>query len=246
MSGPSRFFEIDLFRGIAIGIMVLFHTLFDLIRIGICPVTVTSGFWKYFAFATTALFLLLVGISFTISYARAAANLAPVELYLKFLKRGAGIFALGLLVTLVTWLCLGEDFIVFGILHLIGVSVILAPLFYRFERYNLALGIVFILLGYLLAAIPGPAWLLPLGMHPAAWISVDYEPLFPWFGVVLAGLGIGSILYPGGARSFSLPEIPERWERILTFPGKHSLLIYLVHQPVIILFLYFTTDAVPF
>ncbi|WML68017.1 MAG: hypothetical protein METHP_01587 [Methanoregula sp. SKADARSKE-2] len=49
MSGPPRFFEIDLFRGIAIGIMVLFHTLFDLIRIGICPVTVTSGFWKYFA-----------------------------------------------------------------------------------------------------------------------------------------------------------------------------------------------------
>ncbi len=76
-------------------------------------------------------------------------------------------------------------------------------------------------------------------------MSVDYEPLFPWFGVVLAGLGLGLILYPGGVRSFSLPEIPVRWERVLTLPGKHSLLIYIVHQPVIILVLHFTTGAVP-
>jgi len=245
MSGSSRFFEIDLFRGIAIGMMVLFHTLFDLFWFGIYPVTITSGFWRHFAFTIATLLLLLVGISFTISYARAAANLAPVQLHLKFLTRGAGIFALGLLVTVATLLYLGEGFIVFGILHLIGVSVILAPLFYRFGRYNIAIGIVFILVGYLLTAIPGPSWLLPLGVHPAAWMSVDYEPIFPWFGVVLAGLGIGSILYPGGARSFSLPEIPARWECILTFPGKHSLLIYFVHQPVIILILHFTTGAVP-
>ncbi len=130
MTGSPRFFEIDLLRGIAIAMMVLFHTLFDLFWFGIYPVTVTSGFWQYFTFGTATLFLLVVGISFTISYARAARRLAPVPLYLKFLKRGAGIFALGLLVTLATWLYLGEGFIVFGILHLIGVSIILAPLFF--------------------------------------------------------------------------------------------------------------------
>jgi uncharacterized membrane protein len=245
MSGDSRFFEIDLFRGIAILMMVTFHTLFDLSWFGIYPVTVTSGFWRYFAFSTATLFLLIVGVSFTISYARSIPKLSSRQLQLNFLYRGAGIFALGLLVTLATWLYLGEGFIVFGILHLIGVSIMLAPFFYRFGRWNIALGAVVILLGFVLVNIQGPVWLLPLGIHPAAWWSVDYEPIFPWFGVVLAGIGAGSILYPGGVRSFRVPEIPEQWRNVITFPGKHSLLIYLVHQPVIILILHFTTSAVP-
>ena len=91
-----------------------------------------------------------------------------------------------------------------------------------------------------------PLLQLPLGLHTVSFWSVDYTPLFPWFGVVLIGIGLGSIMYPGGGtRRFSVPEIPSRWKDILTFPGRHSLLIYLVHQPVIILILYFTTGAVP-
>lgn len=245
MTGTSRFYEIDLLRGIAILMMVLFHTLFDLSYFGIWPVVVSSGFWRYFAFSTASLFLLIVGVSFSISYARAFAGLSKKQLYLKFLYRGAGIFALGLLVTLGTWLYLGEGFILFGILHLIGVSVILAPLFYRFGKFNVLIGIACILTGFVVAGLTGPFWLLPLGIAPAGFWSVDYTPLFPWFGMVLIGIGAGSVLYPSGKRGFSLPQIPERWEKQLTLPGKHSLLIYLVHQPLIILLLHFTTGMVP-
>ena len=67
MPGATRFYEIDLFRGIAILMMVLFHSLFDLYWFGIYPVDVTSGFWRYFAFSTATLFLLIVGISFTLA-----------------------------------------------------------------------------------------------------------------------------------------------------------------------------------
>lgn len=245
MSETSRFYEIDLFRGIAILMMVIFHTLFDLSYFGIWPVVVSSGFWRYFAFSTASLFLLIVGVSFSISYAHAFPRLTTKQLYLKFLYRGAGIFALGLLVTLGTWLYLGEGFIVFGILHLIGVSVILAPLFYRFGKFNVVIGIACILTGFVVTNLTGPFWLLPLGMAPAGFWSVDYTPLFPWFGVVLIGIGAGSLLYPSGKRGFSLPRIPERLETSITFPGKHSLIIYLVHQPVIILILHFATGMVP-
>jgi len=245
MTGTSRFYEIDLFRGIAILMMVTFHTLFDLSYFGIRPVVVSSGFWRYFALSTASLFLLIAGISFSISYARASKKLSPKQLYLKFLYRGAGIFALGLLVTLGTWLYLGEGFIVFGILHLIGVSVILAPLFYRFGKFNILVGIACILTGFVVANFTGPFWLLPLGIAPAGFWSVDYTPLFPWFGMVLIGIGAGSVLYPSGKRGISAPRISERCEALVTFPGKHSLLIYLVHQPVIILILHFTTGMVP-
>jgi uncharacterized membrane protein len=64
---------------------------------------------------------------------------------------------------------------------------------------------------------------------------VDYEPIFPWFGIVLTGMGLGEYLYPEGVRRFTLSQIPEIVVRPLAFMGRHSLIIYLVHQPLIIL-----------
>ena len=237
MSEVLRYWEIDLVRGIAILMMIIFHTVFDLSFFSMYPFNVYSGFWRYFAFATASLFLLVVGVSLTISRARAAPALSKTSLALKFVYRGAGIFLLGLLVTLCTWLYLGKGFVVFGILHLIGVSVIISPLFFRLKKYALVAGLFFIITGWFFATLTGPIWLLPLGIHPATFSSVDYEPIFPWSGMVLIGMGLGEFLYPGGVRKFALPAVPQDTLRLLTLPGRHSLLIYLVHQPVIILLL---------
>jgi uncharacterized membrane protein len=235
MAGISRYWEIDLVRGIAILMMILFHTVFDLYFFRVLPVDIFSGFWRYFALSTASLFLLIVGISLTISRARAASTKSGYQLALKFVYRGAGIFLLGLLVTLCTWLFLKEGFIVFGILHLIGISIILSPLFFRFKKGNIVLGFLCIVIGYFIATHTGPIWLLPLGIHPATFWSVDYEPVFPWFGIVLIGMGLGEYLYPEGVRNFTLPQIPEIIIRPLAFLGQHSLIIYLVHQPIIIM-----------
>jgi len=235
MDEISRFWEVDMVRGIAILMMILFHTVFDLNFFRIFPVEVYSGFWRYFAFATASLFLLIVGISLTISRARVASTKSGYQLALKFMYRGAGIFLLGLLVTFCTWLFLKEGFIVFGILHLIGISIILSPLFFRFKKWNIVPGFLCIVIGFFFTTLSGPMWLLPLGIHPATFWSVDYEPIFPWFGIVLIGMGLGELLYPGGVRRFTLPEIPEMFVRPLAFMGRHSLIIYLVHQPLIIL-----------
>jgi uncharacterized membrane protein len=235
MDEISRYWEIDLARGIAILMMILFHTVFDLYFFRIFSVDIYSGFWRYFALTTASLFLLIVGISLTISRARVASKKSGYQLALKFVYRGAGIFLLGLLVTLCTWLFLKEGFIVFGILHLIGVSIMLSPLFFRFKKWNSVLGLLCLVIGFFFATRTGPIWLLPLGIHPATFWSVDYEPIFPWFGVVLIGMGLGEFLYPEGIRSFTLPQIPEMVVRPLAFMGRHSLIIYLVHQPIIIL-----------
>jgi len=237
MDSASRFREIDATRGIAILMMVLFHTVFDLNFFMILPVNISTGFWRWFAMATASLFLLVVGISLVVSRARSAAKLSGFALTKKFLFRGAGIFALGLFVTLATWLYLHEGFILFGILHLIGVSVILSVLFFRFGKYNILLGLLFIAGGFFIGTLQGPVWLLPLGIYPSSFTSVDYTPLIPWFGVVLAGLGVGEFLYSGGVRQFTVPHLPDRIVRPLSFLGRYSLVIYLVHQPVIILLL---------
>lgn len=244
MAGTGRYEEIDAARGIGILMMILFHSLFDLSFFGVYPVNVATGFWRYFAFATASLFLFVVGISLTISHAREEERLAgdqsrPFRIAVKYLKRGVGIFACGLLVTLATWLYLGEGFVIFGILHLIGVSIMLAPLFFQFRRYNILTGAICIGIGiFLIAAnITGPFWLLWLGIPPASFASVDYTPLFPWFGIVLLGMGFGEQWYPEGKRSFADPDLSASLIRPLALLGRHSLLIYLVHQPVILVLL---------
>jgi uncharacterized membrane protein len=237
MDAASRFPEIDMTRGIAILMMILFHTVFDISFFGIARVTVATGFWRWFAMATASLFLFVVGISLVVSYGRSAAKLSGFALTKKYLFRGAFIFALGLLVTFCTWLYLREGFVVFGILHLIGISVMLSLLFFRFGKYNILFGLSGIAAGFFTTPLYGPIWLIPVGIYPPAFTSVDYTPLIPWFGVVLAGMGIGEFLYAGGVRKFPAPQLPDLFSRPLSFLGQHSLVIYLVHQPVIILLL---------
>ncbi|PKL64944.1 MAG: hypothetical protein CVV32_05150 [Methanomicrobiales archaeon HGW-Methanomicrobiales-3] len=243
MHGVSRLWEIDCARGIAILMMIVYHTVFDLSFFAICPVEATTGFWRYFAFITASLFLLIVGISLVVSHARASTTLAGFPLAKKFILRGAGIFALGLLVTFGTWLYLPQEYVVFGILHLIGVSVALSPLFFRFGKWNILLGFACIAAGPVIGSMSGPAFLLPLGIMPPYFASVDYTPLFPWFGMVLIGLGLGSMLYAGGVRQFTIRALPDISITPLSFLGRHSLLIYLVHQPVIILLLGLVTGV---
>ncbi|MFA5214238.1 MAG: heparan-alpha-glucosaminide N-acetyltransferase, partial [Methanoregula sp.] len=183
------------------------------------------------------------GISLTVSRARAERYLDARSLAIKFVLRGAKIICLGLLVTLVTWVYLREGFVVFGILSIIGVSVLCSPLFFRFGKKNAIVGLACIAIGWYFATITGPVWLVPFGIHPDTFWSVDYTPIFPWLGVVLIGIALGDILYPGGRRSFSLPTLPTTAISPFTFLGRHSLVIYLVHQPVILAVLFLVTGA---
>ncbi|HVP95441.1 MAG TPA: heparan-alpha-glucosaminide N-acetyltransferase [Methanoregulaceae archaeon] len=241
----KRFIEIDIARGIAVVMMIVYHLLFDLWFFSLYSIPVTTGFWKYFAGATASLFLLLVGISVTISAAHAENILSRRDFYLKFIRRGIAILLIAAGITLATWWYLGgEGFVIFGILDLIGVSIILAPLFFHRGKKTLVASAIVIIVGLLLVQVRGPAYLIPIGIFPESFYSVDYTPVFPWFGLVLAGIFLGETLYPGGRRVFSVPDFPGKGRlfslpaTILSFLGRHSLIIYIVHQPVIILFLH--------
>ncbi len=241
-----RFPEIDIARGIAVIMMVVFHTAFDLRFLGIVTLNVTTGFFRILALSTASLFLFLVGISLSISSAHAETRLTRREFVVKYLLRGGFIFGLGLGITLITWIIIPSVFIRFGILHLIGLAVMVSPLYSRFTWQNLIIGAAFIALGPVMAGIRGSPWLLWSGIHPPAFASVDYTPIFPWMGIVLIGVFAGSVLYPLGKRrtgtsTISFPP--------LEFLGRHSLAIYLVHQPVIIavlLFLFSGSAGIPF
>ncbi len=67
----------------------------------------------------------------------------------------------------------------------------------------------------------------------------DYFPLFPWFGVLLLGVGLGNVFYPGGKRGFTIREPGMVGEVIAKIGnGAVTLFIYLVHIPVIFVVLW--------
>jgi uncharacterized membrane protein len=229
----NRFWEVDSLRGAAVIMMIIFHLLFDLNFFSLQPVNVYSGFWWLFARITASLFILLAGISLTLSYSRVSQE-PKSFLRRKYLIRGAKIFSFGMIITLLTQALLPQGTIFFGILHFIGLSIPLGYLFLRFKKLNLLLAIVFIIVGLFLdtlnAATP---WFLWLGLRPSLFYTLDYFPLFPWFSLILIGIFLGKTLYPEG-RS----PLRERNPKPLPFLGRNSLLIYLIHQPVLIAILY--------
>jgi uncharacterized membrane protein len=237
-SPAGRFWEIDFLRGSAIVMMVVFHAVFDLAYMGILGIRVSFGPWRVLAITTATIFLFLVGLSLTISSARAKDLLDRRAYVFKFIRRGVGIFILGLLITLVTLLLVPQAPILFGILHLIGVSVMLAPLYLPYTRANLVAGLALIAAGAAVRTVTGPEYLLWLGIHPAAFSSLDYTPLVPWLGVVLVGVFTGKVLYPGGLRRFNIPDLTFLARSKICFLGRHSLIIYLVHQPAILLVIF--------
>lgn len=231
----ERLWEIDALRGVAIVMMVVYHLLWDLASLGDYDIALRSGFWSYWQIATASLFTGLVGLSLTLSYNRERQIRPTSSLWSKYIIRGLTIFTWGLVIGLVTYLALGTGYYVrFGILHLIGLSIILAYPLLRFRWLNLALGVALTLLGPAIES-------LPLDLPALEWLAptpgsgVDYAPLIPWFGRVLIGVFLGNMLYPGGQRRFSLPELGHsRLIMPLRLLGENSLLIYLLHQPILL------------
>lgn len=231
----DRLWEVDALRGVAILMMVIYHLLWDLASLGGYDISLRSGFWSYWQIVTASLFTGLVGLSLTLSYNRERQTHPTGSLWSKYVIRGLTVLTWGLVIGVVTYLALGTGYYVrFGILHLIGLSIILAYPLLRFRWVNLALGIALTLLG---PAIQGLRLDLPWleWLAPTPGSGVDYAPLIPWFGRVLIGIFLGNMLYPGGRRRFALPDFGHN---ALVMPlrllGENSLLIYLIHQPILL------------
>jgi uncharacterized membrane protein len=235
----DRFWEIDALRGAGVVAMVSYHLLYDLALFGLYDVSVfRSGLGLFAGRAIGGSFIFLVGLSLTLSYSRSAKNTHPGRgPYLKFLRRGVRICSYGMAITLATWLLVPEEMVVFGILHLIGFTVAVAYPLLRLTLANLVLGFAAILAGLPLRPVnAGHPWFAWLGVEPD-FFMIDYWPVFPWLGVALLGVCAGNLLYPEGRRRFTpAPGRIPKWPAAtaLAFLGRHSLAVYLLHQPLLI------------
>lgn len=226
----GRYWEIDLLRGVGITMMVVSNFVTDLqLFLGYRE---HRMFWLLFAIATATIFVFTSGLSFWVSYSRTLKRSSSP--YPKYFRRFLKLFGLGVLITLITSLLPGRMTIHFGILHFLGAAALLGIPFYRFGRANIIWALFFLLGYFLVRNIHDGVFLLPLGIMPEDYFAPDYFPIFPWFGVYLLGMAVGSVFYPKGARKrpLSLPQSP--LVHFLAFMGRHTLKVYLIHQPIFV------------
>ena len=252
---PRRIEILDAIRGVAILAMIVMHALYDLEYIYGRPFVLPP--WKepfldttFFLFLRqpfTWAFILLAGVSSRFSHSNAL--------------RGLKVLGVAALLTLFTLLFFPEETIWFGILHFMGFAILLyVPLRRPLDHIpKLAAGILwgalfaftFFLPDYGFLGLPGPLaihlpasffshiWLAPLGLPSPDFVSGDYFPLVPWFFLFLLGTVIGVPI-----REHKLPErfytarVP-----FFAFAGRHTLFLYLIHQPIVYGLFYFLFDV---
>jgi len=237
-SGKQRIIVIDLLRGIAIGLMFIYHFCFDLTYYGYTDFRFNSDpFWLNFRAVIVSTFVGVVGFSLYLAHHKQWRRQA-------WLKRFAILVLASLAVSAGSYLMYPKSFIFFGILHFIALASLLGILFVRLGYLNLLLGGIILLIGnhysHPFFNQPAMQW---IGLMTEGPITEDYVPLFPWFGMVLVGLGLAYWSQNNQLLSRLLHwQNQGRAVKGLCFAGRHSLLIYLLHQPIFLGVLYVVTE----
>lgn len=210
--------------------MVVYHLGWDLSAYRLISVDVTvDPVWKAFARAIASTFLALVGINLVLA-ARNGFRPGP------YFRRLAVIVLAAAVVSLGTYWFMPDAFVFFGILHSIAVASVLALPFLRAPTWVCIVGAAFFLIGptFLTSDIfNAPEWYW-LGLSSIPPVSVDYVPVFPSFGVVLAGIVIGRSILEHRNQPLWAWKANGPIPHFLTVAGRWSLAIYLVHQPILI------------
>lgn len=227
-----RLDSVDLARGIAVILMIVYHFCWDLVFFGLVDwPLLTDTLWLAFRNLVAGLFLGLVGVSLVLA-SRHGLRLRP------FVRRLAVITAAAAIVSAATWLAIPDDFIFFGVLHHIALASVLGLAFLRLPVPLIlaAAGACLLAPSALAAPLfdePGLRW---LGLMTYAPRTNDYVPVFPWFAAVLAGIALTRLALAGNRPALdrlSHWRVPRRATALLWL-GRQSLVVYLLHQPLLI------------
>lgn len=226
-----RIAAIDIARGVAIVAMIIYHFAWDLAFLGFVEFDPTQSLpWIAFQKSIVGTFIFLTGVSLVLGHGEAIRWKA-------FWRRFAVILSAALLVSLGTYLFYAETFVYFGVLHaialfsLMGLAFLRAPL-----ALVVALAVVIIALPlFIQNPLFGEKLWSWIGLWDVPPPTEDLVPIFPWFGVALAGmattrwaLASGLAVRLAAIRGTSSPA------RILGKMGRWSLVIYVLHQPIMI------------
>jgi uncharacterized membrane protein len=218
----KRIWEIDFLRALAIFLMVVFHFVYDLNEFVGVNVDYLNGFWYWEGKVSAILFMIVAGISSGISK--------------NTVKRGFKVLGFGMIISIATYVVFKEEYVRFGILHFLGVSMIIFPLIHKVNNWVLA--VIALLIGF--ASIPvnemivNTSLLVPFGFMYRGFVSVDYYPLIPYLSAFIVGVLAYKIYY---YRRESLFDFTFE-NRVISVLSRNSLAIYVLHQPILLVIIF--------
>lgn len=219
---------VDALRGLALAAMVIFHGAWDLSNADLIATDIGNhAAWQWFARSIAASFLTITGVSLVLAHANGFHRQ-------RFWRRWLLLAGAAGLVTLGTWFMAPETHVFFGILHHIALASIFALAFLRLPPPLTALAAIlaFALPFFIRSDLFDPLWLVWTGLAVRVPDSVDFVPFFPWVSFVLAGVALGRIGQGWLQRQGWQAQDPVT--RTAALAGRHSLVFYLVHQPILL------------
>ena len=217
----KRFDILDAWRSLAIVLMIIYHFLYDLAIFGVIT-------WAQMFSTPLGILQKFICCSF-IFLAGASARFSRNNL-----RHGVIVIIAGIIVAIGG--AVGGQTIRFGVLQLLGWSMVIYHFAGRFLRKipDLPLAALsafaFALTRWWTGTVIAESrWLYPFGLMYRGFFSADYFPLLPWFFLFVIGTVFGGWCVRHRENRILTAPLPAP----LTFLGRHSLIIYLLHQPVL-------------
>ena len=230
-----RLEKLDILRWLAILLMVIFHINYSLVHLFNKTILNFSDiFWFTIWRSVAVLFIIVSWISFFL-----AEKKYWKKINLKYFKVSIVLWVIALLISLWTSLFFPEQYIRFWIIHFFSLSFILILLFRKLWYYNLLLAILFIIYGFYYIPVINNEYLYFLGFKYPSFSSADFYPILPYFWFMLFWYVFALFLKDKDKLNIFKISNKKNFINIsLEYLWKKSLVIYLIHQPIIIWIIY--------
>lgn len=238
----ERIQSIDYLRGLAIISVLVYHFCFDLNYFGFVKLDFNLWWVLIFEFVTQTVFLGLVGISVFLVWQK-----KQYEDFVRFqAKRFWILIFFSVLISCLTAYVFEEEFVRFGVLHLIAFSIFILTLLVRSKLAQWISLLIFLLGSFYLWQYPvflDGEWFVALGIHPLRFASVDYFPIFPWFLIPLIAFMTAKYWVSLFQAIDNRIKFGAKLSNGVIYLGRRTLWVYLIHQPILFGFLWFVKNV---
>jgi len=226
MIKTSRYPVIDCIRGCAIIAMIAYHFGFDINMQGYISQDINNNStWQVARSLILATFLFVAGFSMALS-----ANQNITRRLIRLFR----ITACAVLVSIGSYFMFPDSWIYFGVLHFVLVSSLICWLVMPYQKLLLILAISLLTIGiFYESPVFNSPFLQWLGMMTYKPITEDYVPLLPWLGVMMIGVRTGQLALTK-SKLWLFDYKPSRILFPVQFLGQHSLIVYMLHQPILL------------
>lgn len=216
----KRLLWVDAVRGLAIVLMVIFHFCYDLRYFGYVDWNIPNGpNWRPFRYVILTLFISTVGVSLVLAHGKAIR-------WKHFAKRFVWLLVAALGISIMSLFVFPNSWIYFGILHFIALASAIGLIFLKMPIIACVVG-ASIIVGYWIGVLP-VYWPFHYISEVLPANTEDYAPIFPWLGVALLAIGLAGLV---PIKKIDIPPLKSAtW---LAFLGRHGLIIYVAHQPIL-------------